>query len=79
MSLQNKLITNGSSLSKVNGGENQLMKGSLSTSKLHFDYSINGPSPNIADKPIPSSLDTGAVKPKNSYDNTSPTEGIGRI
>ena len=55
------------------------MKGSLSTSKLHFDYSINGPSPNIADKPIPSNLDKGGVKPRNSYDNTAPTEGIGRI
>ena len=79
MSIENKLITDGSKLSKVNGGENKQMKGSLSTSKLHFDYSINGPSPNIADKPIPSNLDTGAVKPKNSYDNTAPTEGIGRI
>jgi hypothetical protein len=79
MSIENKLITDGSKLSKVNGGENKQMKGSLSTSKLHFDYSINGPSPNIADKPIPSSLDKGGVKPRNSYDNTAPTEGIGRI
>jgi len=79
MGLQNKLKEKGSRLSKVNGGSNEIMKGSLSTSKLHFDFSINGPAPNITEKPSPSNLDKGGVKPKNSYDNTAPTEGIGRI
>lgn len=79
MGLQNKLTEKGSRLSSVNGGSNTIMKGSLKTSKLHFDFSINGPAPNIPNKPIPSILDKGGVKPKNSYDNTAPTEGIGRI
>lgn len=78
MGLQNKLTTQGSPLSKNNGGINSLMPGSLRTSRLHDEYSING-NPNVTGKPNPSDLDLQGRKPINSYDVTAPPEGLGRI
>ena len=78
MGLQNKLTTQGSPLSKNNGGINSILPGSLRTSKLHDEYSING-NPNVAGKPTPSDLDLQGRKPSNSYDVTAPPEGLGRI
>lgn len=78
MGLQDKLTTQGSPLSKNNGGINSLMPGSLRTSKLHDEYSING-NPNVVGKPTPSDLDLQGRKPSNSYDVTAPPEGLGRI
>ena len=78
MGLQDKLTTQGSPLSKNDGGINSIMQGSLRSSKLHDEYSING-NPNVTSNPNPSDLDLNGRKPSNSYDVTAPPEGLGRI
>ena len=78
MGLQDQLTTQGTPLSKANGGNIPIPVGATDLSKLHFDYSLNG-SPNILNKPTPSTLDLDGKKPSNSYDNTAPVEGIGNI
>jgi len=78
MGLQDKLTTQGSPLSKNNGGANSLMQGSLPSSKLHDEYSITG-NPAFRMKPTPSELDLDGLKPVNSYDQTAPAEGLGNI
>ena len=78
MGLIEKLTSEGSSLSKNNGGVNQIPVGATDQSKLHFDYSLNG-NPNQINKPQPSALYLDGQKPSNSYDNTAPVEGIGNI
>ncbi len=78
MGLQDKLTTQGSPLSKNNGGANSQMQGSLPSSKLHDEYSIIG-DPAFRMKPTPSELDLEGVKPAYSYDQNAPTEGLGNI
>ncbi len=78
MGLKDKLTQQGSPLSQANGGAIPTPVGATDQSTLHFNYSLNG-NPNVANKPIPSSLDLNGQKPSNSYDSTAPTEGIGNI
>ena len=78
MGLLNKLTTQGSPLSKANGGNIPTPIGATDQSKLQYTYSLNG-SPHIADKPQPSTLDLHRKKPSNSKDQTAPVEGIGNI
>lgn len=54
MSILNKLNTDGSNLSKLNGKTPKTPQ--FSESKLHDEYSING-SPLVKAKPSPSKLD----------------------
>jgi len=78
MGLKDKLIQQGSSLSKANGGDIPTPVGATDQSTLHYNYSLDG-NPNVVNKPIPSSLDLNGQKPSNSYDQTAPNEGIGNI
>ena len=78
MGLKDKLTQQGSPLSNANGGNIPIPVGATDQSKLHFDYSLNG-SPNMRQKPSPSSLDLNGQKPANSYDQTAPIEGLGNI
>lgn len=93
MGLLNKLETNGSNLSELNGSTPTVPDFALS--KLHFEYSINS-DPFIANKPNPSTLDLDGINPlapnrdggvvpinnsfsKGTYRNSAPPEGVGRI
>ena len=78
MGLQNKLTTQGSPLSKANGGPIPTPVGATELSKLHDQYSIDG-NPNLPNKPTPSTLDLDGVKPSYSYDQNAPIEGLGNI
>ena len=79
MGLLNKLTVNpGSVFSQGNGETPPTPIGATPQSKLQYTYSING-IPNVPNKPSPSNLDLDGQKPSNSYDVTSPPEGIGRI
>tara|TARA_B100000768_G_scaffold168999_1_gene174293 strand:- start:252 stop:524 length:273 start_codon:yes stop_codon:yes gene_type:complete len=63
MGLQDKLATQGSTLSNLNGGTASVPI--FKNSKLHNEYSIND-TPNIPGKPSPSDLDLGGVKPTSA-------------
>tara|TARA_Y100000004_G_C8932258_1_gene420546 strand:+ start:1238 stop:1474 length:237 start_codon:yes stop_codon:yes gene_type:complete len=78
MGLKNMLTTQGSPLSKANGGNIPTPVGATDQSKLQYTYSING-APHIPNKPQPSQLDLNGQTPSNQYKNTAPPEGIGRI
>tara|TARA_R110001592_G_scaffold109530_2_gene305359 strand:+ start:2083 stop:2325 length:243 start_codon:yes stop_codon:yes gene_type:complete len=80
MGLQNKLTTQGSSLSKANGGNIPIPIGATAQSTLQDTYSINGiPMQKRADLPQPSQLDLNGRKPAYSYDQNAPIEGLGNI
>lgn len=66
MSILDKLKTNGSVYSKLNGSD--AVKPDLKGSKLHDEYSING-DPNITGKPEPSILDLDGRTPSKYLDN----------
>ena len=78
MGLLNKLTTQGSPLSKANGGNIPTPIGATDQSKLQYTYSING-TPNVIGAPQPSTLDLNGQIPSNNYKNTAPAEGIGNI
>ena len=64
MGILKLLQTAGSIFSINNGNTPPKMSGSEKTSKLHYQYSING-NPNIPNKPTPSNLDlNGQTPPK---------------
>tara|TARA_R110000796_G_scaffold11884_3_gene39813 strand:- start:701 stop:943 length:243 start_codon:yes stop_codon:yes gene_type:complete len=80
MGLQNKLTTQGSPLSKANGGNIPIPIGATAQSTLQDTYSINGiPMQKQADLPQPSQLDLNGRKPAYSYDQNAPIEGLGNI
>jgi len=80
MGLKNKLQTGGGSpYSNYTGiPPHPTMAGALYSSKLHYEYSLDG-TPNIINKPSPSVLDLNGNKPSNSYDVTAPPEGLGNV
>lgn len=68
MGLLDKLTTEGSNLSQFNGQTPPVSNTDVSTSKLHYTYSING-DPNLPGYPTPSQLDTNGVTPPRYTDN----------
>jgi hypothetical protein len=68
MGLLNKLTTEGSNLSQFDGQTPPVSNTDVSTSKLHYSYSING-NPNLPGYPTPSQLDTNGVTPPRYTDN----------
>jgi len=81
MSLKKQLLKKGSPYSLNSGGESPA-PGTSKQSRLHDEFSLNGnPSikPTYKGFPKPSTLDLNGLKPKNSYDQTAPDEGIGNI
>jgi len=66
MSILNKLQTQGSNLSKLNGRAATVPNFKLS--QTHDQYSING-EPNISGKPSPSTLDLDGKTPSKYTDN----------
>ena len=71
MGLRDKLLTQNSPLSNLNGGAATVPI--FKNSKLHFEYSIND-TPNIPGKPSPSDLDLGGINPKSANkDATTPS------
>tara|TARA_R110000772_G_scaffold55214_2_gene125955 strand:+ start:972 stop:1274 length:303 start_codon:yes stop_codon:yes gene_type:complete len=63
MSLKNRLLSGESTLSNLNGGTATVPD--FKSSKLHYEYSING-NPNIPGKPDKSTLDLEGVKPTSA-------------
>ena len=78
MGIKNKLTTQGSPLSKANGGSIPTPIGATDQSRLHKEYSING-APLVLNKPTPSVLDLNGLKPADRYRLTAPQEGMGRF
>lgn len=68
MGLLDKLTTEGSNLSQFDGQTPPVSNTDVSTSKLHYSYSING-DPNLPGYPTPSQLDTNGVTPPRYTDN----------
>jgi hypothetical protein len=68
MGLLDKLTTDGSQLSQFDGQTPPVSNTDVSTSKLHYSYSING-NPNLPGYPTPSQLDTNGVTPPKYSDN----------
>jgi hypothetical protein len=68
MGLLDKLTTEGSNLSQFDGQTPPVSNTDVSTSKLHYSYSING-NPNLPGYPTPSQLDTNGVTPPKYLDN----------
>jgi hypothetical protein len=68
MGLLTKLTTEGSNLSQFDGQTPPVSNTDVSTSKLHYSYSING-NPNLPGYPTPSQLDTNGVTPPRYSDN----------
>lgn len=66
MGLLNKLQTQGSNLSGLNGATPSIPV--FANSKLHKEYSING-QPNVPNKPSPSNLDLNGATPPKYSDN----------
>jgi len=66
MSLLNKLQTQGSNLTDLDGATPTIPV--FADSKLHKEYSING-DPNITGKPQPSLLDLDGETPARYLDN----------
>jgi hypothetical protein len=72
MGLLNKLISGvGSLLSNGNGATPPTPVGATPQSKLQDTYSING-TPNVPNKPQPSTLDLDGVVPANNYRDNTP-------
>jgi hypothetical protein len=69
MALLNKLQTNGSTLSSLNGTTPSFPN--QGDSKLHKTYSING-IPDLSPFPQPSNLDLNGLVPENNYRDNSP-------
>lgn len=69
MAILDKLKTQGSVLSNLNGG--QAVVPNFKDSKLHNEYSING-KPNVPKKPSPSELDLNGEVPKSNYRDNAP-------
>jgi hypothetical protein len=69
MALLNKLQTQGSVLSNLNGETATIPN--FAGSKLHDTYSINN-DPNVPGKPSPSQLDLNGEKPANNYRDNAP-------
>lgn len=69
MALINKLTTDGSVLSNLNGEAAEVPNFALS--KLHYEYSIND-TPNIPGKPAPSQLDLNGEVPSTNYRDNAP-------
>lgn len=69
MALIDKLQTNGSVLSNLNGGSANIPD--FKASALHNEYSING-NPNVAGKPSPSELDLDGLVPPTNYRDNAP-------
>jgi hypothetical protein len=68
MGLLDKLTTDGSQLSGLDGQTPPVTNQDTADSKLHFTYSING-NPNIPGFPTPSQLDLNGVTPPKYSDN----------
>jgi hypothetical protein len=68
MGLLDKLTNEGSNLSQFDGQTPPVSNTDVSTSKLHYSYSING-NPNLPGYPTPSQLDTNGVTPPKYSDN----------
>ena len=72
MGLLNKLISGvGSLLSNGNGATPSTPVGATPQSKLQDTYSING-TPNVPNKPQPSTLDLDGQVPANNYRDNTP-------
>ena len=72
MGLLNKLTsTTGSPLSRGNGSTPTIPVGATPESKLQDTYSING-TPNVPNKPSPSTLALNGVVPANMYSDNTP-------
>jgi len=69
MAILDKLNTQGSTLSNLNGG--QAVIPNFADSKLHNTYSING-DPNVPKKPSPSQLDLNGEVPGDNYRDNAP-------
>lgn len=69
MALKDKLTTNGSVLSNLNGTTPTIPN--FKGSKLHDTYSIND-IPTIPGKPSPSELDLQGEIPSNNYRDNAP-------
>jgi hypothetical protein len=95
MGLKDMLTTQGSPLSKANGGNIPTPIGATDQSKLQYTYSING-TPNVPNKPQPSQLDLNGINPtgpnsapgvipinntfsNGTYRNSAPSTAQGRI
>jgi hypothetical protein len=68
MGLLDKLTTDGSQLSQFDGQTPPVSNTDVSTSKLHYAYSING-DPNLPGYPTPSQLDLNGATPTKYSDN----------
>lgn len=68
MGIKNQLTTSGSLLSQYDGATPPQTNFSTPTSKLHYQYSING-NPNITGVPTPSQLDLNGITPSKYLDN----------
>jgi hypothetical protein len=68
MGLLDKLTTEGSQLSGFDGQTPPVSNTDVSTSTLHYAYSISG-NPNMPGYPTPSQLDTNGVTPPRYSDN----------
>lgn len=69
MALLDKLTTQGSVLSNLNGAAGP--QPNFAGSKLHNEYSING-KPFVLFKPAPSILDLNGQIPSNNYKDNAP-------
>ena len=79
MSLLNKLQTEGSSLTHLDGGNaTQYYTGAYKQSKLHNNYSITGV-PNYWTNPSPSMLDLGGLVPWYNYRDNAPEGGSSKF
>ena len=68
MGLLDKLTTEGSNLSKFDGQTPPVSNTDVATSKLHYEYSLNG-NPELSGYPTPSQLDLNGVTPPKYSDN----------
>lgn len=68
MGILNKLLNQGSVLTAYDGSTPPKTPGSVSTSKLHYEYSING-NPFVNGQPNPSTLDLDGKTPSKYLDN----------
>lgn len=68
MGLLSKLTQQGSVLTAYDGTTPPSTPGSFSTSKLHYEYSINGV-PFVNGQPNPSTLDLNGQTPSKYLDN----------
>jgi hypothetical protein len=69
MALLDKLTTQGSTYSNLDGADGKIPN--FKGSKLHNEYSLTG-NPFVKFKPKPSTLDLNGLVPKNNYRATAP-------